>query len=119
MRRLHAYRQRRPAQQPRTKLLTLMWPCSDGGTAPRAPRLGRDALAEDSRHDRARPGFSEGMTTRVVVPAAAPGTLAANRLRRRFNDDELVITVDHNRHVPARSAVRPFGLTHVETSCDW
>jgi sulfide:quinone oxidoreductase len=58
------------------------------------------------------------MTTRVVILGGGTGgTLTANRLRRRFNDDELVITVvdQDNRHVyqPGLLFV-PFGLTHVE-----
>ena len=58
------------------------------------------------------------MTHRVVILGGGTGgTLAANRLRRRYREDELSITVvDHDdRHVyqPGLLFV-PFGLTHVE-----
>jgi len=58
------------------------------------------------------------MTHRVVILGGGTGgTLAANRLRRRFGSDELSITVvdQDDRHVyqPGLLFV-PFGLTHVE-----
>ena len=58
------------------------------------------------------------MTHRVVILGGGTGgTLAANRLRRRFSTDELAITVvdQDDRHVyqPGLLFV-PFGLTHVE-----
>jgi sulfide:quinone oxidoreductase len=58
------------------------------------------------------------MTRRVVILGGGTGgTLAANRLRRRFAADELSITVvdQDDRHVyqPGLLFV-PFGLTHVE-----
>jgi sulfide:quinone oxidoreductase len=58
------------------------------------------------------------MTTRVVILGGGTGgTLAANRLRRRFSLDEMAITVvdRDDRHVyqPGLLFV-PFGLTHVE-----
>jgi sulfide:quinone oxidoreductase len=53
----------------------------------------------------------------VVLGGGTGGTLAANRLRRRFRTDELTITVvdQDDRHVyqPGLLFV-PFGLTHVE-----
>jgi sulfide:quinone oxidoreductase len=58
------------------------------------------------------------MTRQVVILGGGTGgTLAANRLRRRFHDDELAITVvdQDDRHVyqPGLLFV-PFGLTHIE-----
>jgi sulfide:quinone oxidoreductase len=58
------------------------------------------------------------MTSRVVVLGGGTGgTLTANRLRRRFNPDEMAITVvdQDDRHVyqPGLLFV-PFGLVHVE-----
>ena len=58
------------------------------------------------------------MTRRVVILGGGTGgTLAANRLRRRFRTDELAITVvdQDDRHVyqPGLLFV-PFGITHVE-----
>jgi sulfide:quinone oxidoreductase len=53
----------------------------------------------------------------VILGGGTGGTLTANRLRRRFGDDELAITVvdQDDRHVyqPGLLFV-PFGLTHVE-----
>jgi sulfide:quinone oxidoreductase len=53
----------------------------------------------------------------VILGAGTGGTLAANRLRRRFSDREMAITVvdQDDRHVyqPGLLFV-PFGLTHVE-----
>ena len=53
----------------------------------------------------------------VILGGGTGGTLAANRLRRRFRTDELAITVvdQDDRHVyqPGLLFV-PFGLTHVE-----
>jgi sulfide:quinone oxidoreductase len=53
----------------------------------------------------------------VILGGGTGGTLSANRLRRRFDDDELAITVvdQDDRHVyqPGLLFV-PFGLTHVE-----
>jgi sulfide:quinone oxidoreductase len=53
----------------------------------------------------------------VILGGGTGGTLAANRLRRRFSTDELTITVvdQDDRHVyqPGLLFV-PFGLTHVE-----
>ena len=53
----------------------------------------------------------------VILGGGTGGTLAANRLRRRFRTDELAITVvdQDNRHVyqPGLLFV-PFGLTHVK-----
>lgn len=53
----------------------------------------------------------------VILGGGTGGTLAANRLRRRFSPDELAITVvdQDNRHVyqPGLLFV-PFGLSHVE-----
>ena len=53
----------------------------------------------------------------VILGGGTGGTLAANRLRRRFRSDELAITVvdQDDRHVyqPGLLFV-PFGLTHVE-----
>jgi sulfide:quinone oxidoreductase len=53
----------------------------------------------------------------VILGGGTGGTLAANRLRRRFPPDELTITVvdQDDRHVyqPGLLFV-PFGLTHVE-----
>jgi sulfide:quinone oxidoreductase len=53
----------------------------------------------------------------VILGGGTGGTLAANRLRRRFGTDELAITVvdQDDRHVyqPGLLFV-PFGLTHVE-----
>jgi sulfide:quinone oxidoreductase len=58
------------------------------------------------------------MTVRVVIIGGGTGgTLSANRLRRRFGEDQMAITVvdQDNRHVyqPGLLFV-PFGLTHVE-----
>jgi sulfide:quinone oxidoreductase len=58
------------------------------------------------------------MTSRVVILGGGTGgTLAANRLRRRFGEQEMAITVvdQDDRHVyqPGLLFV-PFGLTHVE-----
>jgi sulfide:quinone oxidoreductase len=58
------------------------------------------------------------MTSRVVIlGGGTAGTLAANRLRRRFSHDEMAITVvdQDDRHVyqPGLLFV-PFGLAHVE-----
>jgi sulfide:quinone oxidoreductase len=58
------------------------------------------------------------MTSRVVILGGGTGgTLAANRLRRRFSDDQMAITVvdQDDRHVyqPGLLFV-PFGLAHVE-----
>jgi sulfide:quinone oxidoreductase len=58
------------------------------------------------------------MTSRVVILGGGTGgTLAANRLRRRFSNDEMAITVvdQDDRHVyqPGLLFV-PFGLAHVE-----
>ena len=58
------------------------------------------------------------MTTRtVILGGGTGGTLTANRLRRRFDVDEMTITVvdQDDRHVyqPGLLFV-PFGLTHVE-----
>jgi sulfide:quinone oxidoreductase len=58
------------------------------------------------------------MSNRVVILGGGTGgTLTANRLRRRFSRDDMVITVvdQDNRHVyqPGLLFV-PFGLTHVE-----
>jgi sulfide:quinone oxidoreductase len=58
------------------------------------------------------------MTSRVMILGGGTGgTLAANRLRRRFGDDEMAITVvdQDDRHVyqPGLLFV-PFGLSHVE-----
>ncbi len=58
------------------------------------------------------------MTRRVVILGGGTGgTLAANRLRRRYRPDQLAITVvdQDDRHVyqPGLLYV-PFGLTHVE-----
>jgi sulfide:quinone oxidoreductase len=58
------------------------------------------------------------MTSRVVILGGGTGgTLAANRLRRRFSDEQMAITVvdQDNRHVyqPGLLFV-PFGLAHVE-----
>jgi sulfide:quinone oxidoreductase len=58
------------------------------------------------------------MTSRVVVLGGGTGgTLAANRLRRRFSDEQLAITVvdQDDRHVyqPGLLFV-PFGFAHVE-----
>jgi sulfide:quinone oxidoreductase len=58
------------------------------------------------------------MTSRVVILGGGTGgTLAANRLRRRFNDEQMTITVvdQDDRHVyqPGLLFV-PFGLAHVE-----
>jgi sulfide:quinone oxidoreductase len=58
------------------------------------------------------------MTSRVVILGGGTGgTLAANRLRRRFTDEQMAITVvdQDDRHVyqPGLLFV-PFGLTHVE-----
>jgi sulfide:quinone oxidoreductase len=58
------------------------------------------------------------MTSRaVILGGGTGGTLAANRLRRRFPDDKMAITVidQDDRHVyqPGLLFV-PFGLTHVE-----
>jgi sulfide:quinone oxidoreductase len=58
------------------------------------------------------------MTSRVVILGGGTGgTLAANRLRRRFGEDEMTITVvdQDDRHVyqPGLLFV-PFGLTHVD-----
>jgi sulfide:quinone oxidoreductase len=58
------------------------------------------------------------MTSRVVILGGGTGgTLAANRLRRRFSDEQMVITVvdQDDRHVyqPGLLFV-PFGLAHVE-----
>jgi sulfide:quinone oxidoreductase len=58
------------------------------------------------------------MTSRVVILGGGTGgTLAANRLRRRFSDQEMAITVvdQDDRHVyqPGLLFV-PFGLTHIE-----
>jgi sulfide:quinone oxidoreductase len=53
----------------------------------------------------------------VVLGAGTGGTLAANRLRRRFGDEQMAVTVvdQDDRHVyqPGLLFV-PFGLTHVE-----
>jgi sulfide:quinone oxidoreductase len=53
----------------------------------------------------------------VILGGGTGGTLAANRLRRRFSADELAITVvdQDDRHVyqPGLLFV-PFGITHVE-----
>jgi sulfide:quinone oxidoreductase len=58
------------------------------------------------------------MTSRVVILGGGTGgTLAANRLRRRFTDEQMTITVvdQDDRHVyqPGLLFV-PFGLAHVE-----
>ena len=58
------------------------------------------------------------MTSRVVILGGGTGgTLAANRLRRRFSDEQMAITVvdQNDRHVyqPGLLFV-PFGLAHVE-----
>jgi sulfide:quinone oxidoreductase len=58
------------------------------------------------------------MTSRVVILGGGTGgTLAANRLRRRFSDEQMTITVvdQDDRHVyqPGLLFV-PFGLAHVE-----
>ena len=58
------------------------------------------------------------MTTRVVILGGGTGgTLTANRLRHRFDEDDLAITVidQDNRHLyqPGLLFV-PFGLTHVD-----
>jgi sulfide:quinone oxidoreductase len=58
------------------------------------------------------------MTSRVVILGGGTGgTLAANRLRRRFSDEQMAITVvdQDDRHVyqPGLLFV-PFGLAHVE-----
>jgi sulfide:quinone oxidoreductase len=58
------------------------------------------------------------MTSRVVILGGGTGgTLAANRMRRRFSGEEMAITVvdQDDRHVyqPGLLFV-PFGLTHVE-----
>jgi sulfide:quinone oxidoreductase len=58
------------------------------------------------------------MTSRVVILGGGTGgTLAANRLRRRFSDEQMPITVvdQNDRHVyqPGLLFV-PFGLAHVE-----
>jgi sulfide:quinone oxidoreductase len=58
------------------------------------------------------------MTSRVVILGGGTGgTLAANRLRRRFGEQEMIITVvdQDDRHVyqPGLLFV-PFGLTHIE-----
>src|SRR5437764_6804851 len=53
----------------------------------------------------------------VILGGGTGGTLAANRLRRRYPDDEMSITVvdQDDRHVyqPGLLFV-PFGLTHPE-----
>jgi sulfide:quinone oxidoreductase len=53
----------------------------------------------------------------VILGGGTGGTLAANRLRRRFSEDEMTLTVvdQDDRHVyqPGLLFV-PFGLTHVE-----
>jgi sulfide:quinone oxidoreductase len=53
----------------------------------------------------------------VILGGGTGGTLAANRLRRRYRSDDLIITVvdQDDRHVyqPGLLFV-PFGLTHVE-----
>ena len=57
------------------------------------------------------------MTRVVILGGGTGGTLTANRLRRRFGTDEMVITVvdQDNRHVyqPGLLFV-PFGLSHVD-----
>ena len=92
------------------------------GTGSRAP-AGHAAAQARARDVRLYPlgylrRFCDAMTGHVVILGGGTGgTLAANRLRRRFRTDELAITVvdQDDRHVyqPGLLFV-PFGLTHVE-----
>src|SRR5579875_927120 len=94
-----------------------------GHSAPRAPaddatRPPRGQAGPSSLARAVSPAFSGTMTASVVILGGGTGgTLTANRLRRRFDQDDMTITVvdRDDRHVyqPGLLFV-PFGLSQVE-----